>query len=131
MSPEAYHLLIDVWETTADALRWPAQCALILEEMRRLAQMEELADPLLVYASGEGKAWGPGISGIVLFSDSHESFHGLENYGIAHLDLFSCHRFDWEAVAELIRERLGGRGQVIVLDRSRGQGHKVEWRRHW
>ena len=56
----------------------------------RAIDMQLLRPPQIIRTEGIGKAWGPGISGAALISDSSVVLHTCEDMGQVFVDIFSC-----------------------------------------
>lgn len=133
----AYHLLIDLWDVPAGRRYMLAKVGavkVLLDTIRRQVEMETLAEPIVLYAQGQGKHWGPGVTAIVPLTDSHMSSHALEELGWVHYDLFSCQSFDWEAVQKRLQQAYRGHGRAVLLkrhNRTDSPAEMVAWAKEW
>jgi len=71
----------------------------LLLEIPRSASLTPVSDPVVI-------SQADGLVGMVLLAESHASIHTLPASGTAFVDLFSCARFDPEAVEAVVRAAL-------------------------
>jgi len=122
MAYEAWHLVITMRDVAAGVLlRYPAPACALMQRIRDAAGMVYLAAPISLYAEGQDKAWGPGVTVLMPLQDSHMSLHCLELERAVFFDLFSCRQADFGAVVQTLRLAFGGSGHATLYDRVGGR----------
>ncbi len=112
------HLIIEGFECDKERLDNEALLKQVLEEIVLKVGLTKLAKPVVVRAPAKGTDPG-GITGMVLVSQSHISFHTYPSEGWIAFDLFSCKEFDVEMVKTYLDEKIGiGEMQVRVIERG-------------
>jgi S-adenosylmethionine/arginine decarboxylase-like enzyme len=77
--------------------------------------MKILAGPLVV----EGSPANPGYTGFVIVDKSHIAIHTFDTGNKASIDIFSCERFDNEAVLRYLNKHFKfGKIKTQILERS-------------
>lgn len=98
------HLMIDAYGCNQKSLNDVGLIYDVMERITKLIKMNPITPPIIKRATQKDitRLEDTGVSGIIMFAESHFSFHGFDKKRFFVADIFSCKKFDLEIVkAEL------------------------------
>lgn len=116
-SPLGRHILLELYECSADLLRHPADAQRILLEAAHAMGA--------TVVGAHFHAFSPyGVSGVVVIQESHLTIHTWPEYAYAAIDVFTCGPIDMAPGINLMAARFGARrsacrqfdrGEALIL----------------
>lgn len=111
------HLIIDAYDCDPEKL---ADIELIRDFLMRLTHaigMNAMMDPLILVANPEDitHVEDEGPTGVIVFCESHFTFHAFPQKGFFAADIFSCKPYDDSLVRKMVAEVFGSADIDTVL----------------
>ncbi len=84
------HLIFDAYNCDKSALNDSEGLKRLLDELVTDLKMHKITDPVIVEVGPNNKKDPGGVSGFVMISESHMSFHTFPNRGFLSADIYTC-----------------------------------------
>lgn len=119
MNGTGKHLMIECYNCDAVKLDDEEFIYKFLEEMPNRINMQKISKPAVIRHSGSG--WDPGgISGFIMFAESHLSIHTIPKARFFAADIYSFNEFDVDVAEEFLRRTFGAKAsETHLVERGR------------
>ena len=95
-----FHFIIDAFNCDPKYLNDKVKLDKVIRDIAKLCEMKILHGPVIL----EGLPVNPGLTGFAIIDFSHISIHTFTKTNELCVDVFSCKRFDFEAVKTYIKD---------------------------
>ncbi len=98
-----YHIIIDAVDCNPELIKDRDKVGKAIRDITNLCQMRILHGPVVM----EGLPSNPGITGFAVIEFSHISIHTFVPSNEICVDIFSCKKFDQDAVKKYVKDTFG------------------------
>ena len=113
MDTKSQHLLVELFECDAEALKSRGLLKTLLENAAKAANVTIVQSIFHQYSP-------QGVTGIVIIEESHLSIHTWPEYGYASVDFYTCGDGVPEKALEVIQQGLQSqRAEILMVDRGK------------
>lgn len=102
MSSRRFHIILDCDNVPVNKLKSEAFLIELMGEIKDAIDMKFLVWPQIA----QGTVENPGLTAFAIIDFSHISIHTFTETGELCLDVFSCKKFDYRALYDLVKEAL-------------------------
>lgn len=90
-----------------------------LDQLPNILEMHKMIQPQ-IYRCDAGKEEDYGVSGFIIITESHISFHSFPNKSYISIDIFSCKPFDTDIALDFIKKTFDVKGKIETYNLERG-----------
>lgn len=120
------HLMIDGYFVPKNILDDKSRLLRVLQELPKELKMRTICEPVVVEVGQMNRKDPGGISGFIMISESHISFHSFPKRGFISLDIYTCqNELDLKKIIFFLKKEL----EIVDYDyfvQKRGLRYPVE-----